>query len=120
MSRNSESQSAAAWIGCLVLGTLLLAAGFIIPRLGGAPTDDAKSKAAEFLEASHAMEQAASAKSKEERTRRMAEVRDQYRQAREQAVEARSSGGSGAFWMKVCGGVLAAVGCFGVFSRGAS
>lgn len=118
MSKNAESQSAAAWIGCLVLGMVLLIAGFVAPRLGGAPSEDDKSKAAEFFEASRAMEQAASARSKEERTRRMAEVREQYREAREQAVDARSPGGGASFWMKVCGGVLAVVGGMGAYSRG--
>lgn len=119
MSSSPNPSMPIVWSLCAVAGLVLLAAGFSQPLWSGAPSEDDKATAAQFMEATRKMEQAASARSKEERAARMAAVREEYRQAREEAVALRSSKGGVAFWLKAIGGTLALVGCAGAYLRSA-
>ncbi|TWT47767.1 hypothetical protein Pla111_13880 [Botrimarina hoheduenensis] len=95
----------------------MLVAGFAWPVLFGRPSEAARNEATEFLDASQAMESAAAARTAAERDAQMSEVRDRYREARKKVESTRDAAGKTAFWLKVAGGGVAAVGAFGLLAN---
>lgn len=121
MAGSADSNNSAAWVACILVGLAALVAGFAWPYLAGSPSEEAKANVAEFLAAGKAME-TASAQGQSRRDRRptpeMAELRQRYQQAREKAQQSRAAPGRVAYWLKVAGALVAAIGCAGYFATG--
>lgn len=117
MAGVAKSESPVIWIACILVGLSALGLGFAWPFLSAGRSEEAKSSVAEFLEAGKAMETASATGSKKQ-SENLSEVRERYRKAREKAEQVRAAPGRTAYWLKVAGGLLAAIGCAGYFATG--
>ncbi len=94
----------------VVLGIAALVWGVVGPSLAGGPSAAQRDKAKDFLSAAADMEAAASKGNRAEREAAVAEARESYRANREAVEAMQASRRSRQFWLKVGGGLTAAVG----------
>ncbi|MEO0530068.1 MAG: hypothetical protein AAF266_05740 [Planctomycetota bacterium] len=116
MAGDTGNTTSTIFGACAAFGVLLLAAGIVMPSLGRAPSEGEKRDAAEFIEASRAMEAAAAAPTREERAAAMAAAREKYSETKDRVEAARAAPGVMAFWMKAIGGLVAIVGIGGFYA----
>lgn len=117
MAATKENSPPLVWTVCVVLGLALIGVGFAWPALAGAPSEEDLSDATEFLSAGQAIESASAKQSREERAEELSAARERYRQARERVEAARAGPGRTAFWLKIAGGVVAAIGAGGLLAN---
>jgi len=94
----------------VVLGLAALVWGVVGPSMAGGPSAAQRDKAKDFLSAAADMESAASKSNRAERDAAVAEARDSFRTSREAVEAMQAARRNRQFWLKVGGGLSAAVG----------
>lgn len=112
MSKSSDSSLPAIWSAALLVGVALLGAGLFWPSTKSRVSDEDKEKAAEYFAAAKQMEALDSQQGPVDPTVATL-TRERHQRAKAAVDKAQTGPLRTAFWLKICGGVVAVVGVVG-------